>query len=96
MSDPWKHRSDNMKCKTCMWFVPKEAAEPRGYDLGRCRRHAPSMGGYPVVMVNDWCGDHRIDENKLVTDPAPMVIKPGSIINVDQMLKMSPGNPNGI
>lgn len=73
-SDPWIHRSDNMKCKTCMWFVPKVASthplhdnkhnDTNAYDLGRCRRHAPSMGGYPVVMVNDWCGDHRLDENK--------------------------------
>lgn len=74
--DAWVHRSDNMKCKTCMWFVPKAASTERRaeltgnptphnfYDLGRCRRHAPTMGGYPVVMVNDWCGDHRIDENK--------------------------------
>jgi hypothetical protein len=62
--DPWAHRSDNMRCKTCMWFVPKVAAERDAYDLGRCRRHAPDIGGYPVVMVNDWCGDHRLDENK--------------------------------
>jgi len=51
-----------------MWFVPKavnkaEIGAPL-YDMGRCRRHAPAMGGYPVVFVNDWCGDHRLDENK--------------------------------
>jgi len=23
------------------------------------------MSGYPVVFVNDWCGEHRLDENKL-------------------------------
>jgi hypothetical protein len=67
--DPWMHRSDNMKCKTCMWFVPKKPMTIEGYDpvydLGRCRRHAPSMGGYPVVFVNDWCGDHRLDENRI-------------------------------
>ena len=73
--DPWKHRSNGMKCKTCMWFVPKVAethplhdnkhSDTNTYDLGRCRRHAPSMGGYPVVMVNDWCGDHKLDENKI-------------------------------
>lgn len=73
--DPWVHRSDNMKCKTCMWFVSKVPSQERlaeqgfqrcaqVYDMGRCRRHAPAMGGYPVVMVNDWCGDHRLDENK--------------------------------
>lgn len=63
--DPWKHRSDRMKCRTCMWFVRKETRP--GADLseiGRCRRHAPAMGGYPVVMVDDWCGDHRLDESK--------------------------------
>jgi len=67
MNDPWIHRSDNMKCKTCMWFVPKVAQKPPSpevYDLGRCRRHCPTMGGFPVVFVNDWCGDHRLDENK--------------------------------
>ena len=68
-ADPWKHRSEGMRCKTCMWFVPKvpqgPLSHPGQYNLGRCRRHAPTMGGFPVVFVNDWCGDHRIDENKL-------------------------------
>lgn len=64
---PWKHRSEGMRCKTCMWFAPKEAAlrDRPGYDVGRCRRHAPTMGGYPVVFVNDWCGDHRLNENAI-------------------------------
>lgn len=64
-ADPWIHRSDNMRCKSCIWFVPKKSDIKLGYDIGRCRRHAPTMGGYPVVFVNDWCGDHRIDENKI-------------------------------
>ena len=59
--DPWKHRSSGMRCKTCCWFVPKD---PRD-DLGRCRRHAPTMNGYPVVFDRDWCGDHKLDENKV-------------------------------
>jgi len=69
--DPWKHRSQGMRCKTCMWFNPKVpqvadcSMNQRSYDVGRCRRHAPTMGGYPVVFVNDWCGDHRLDENRL-------------------------------
>jgi hypothetical protein len=65
VTDPWVHRSEGMRCKTCIWFVPKQTEAKIGYDLGRCRRHAPTMGGYPVVYVNDWCGDHRIDENKI-------------------------------
>lgn len=71
--DHWKHRSSGMTCYTCMWFVekPKEVSpavdEPnntvsaRG-TIGRCRRHAPTMSGYPVVFENDWCGDHKLDE----------------------------------
>jgi hypothetical protein len=83
MPDNWKHRSENMRCKTCMWFVPKEAnislacreqmtslewteyhQKGLSFDLGRCRRHAPTMSGWPVMFVNDFCGDHRLDENK--------------------------------
>lgn len=62
MSDPWKHRSKGMCCKTCMWYVKKESDTK---NLGRCRRHAPTMNGYPVVFGSDWCGDHKLDENKL-------------------------------
>ena len=66
--DNWKHRNDNMKCKTCMFFVPKASKDTSGnevWHLGRCRRNAPTMGGFPVVFVNDWCGNHKLDENKL-------------------------------
>lgn len=66
-ADPWMHRSSGMKCKTCIWYVPKMKSEnntPVQSEIGRCRRHAPTMGGYPVVYMTDWCGDHRLDENK--------------------------------
>ncbi len=23
---------------------------------------APTMNGYPVVFVGDWCGDHKLNE----------------------------------
>ena len=66
--DPWVHRSSGMRCKTCIWFVKKEPtnhlSHPGQHEIGRCRRHAPTMGGYPVVYMTDWCGDHRLDENK--------------------------------
>jgi hypothetical protein len=48
-----------------MWFMQKISDNPGGLEIGRCRRHAPSMNGYPVVFVTDWCGDHKLDENKL-------------------------------
>ena len=65
--DPWKHRSSGMKCETCMWFVAKVSNDPgqAAPQLGRCRRHAPTMNGYPAVFFSDWCGDHKLDENKI-------------------------------
>ena len=76
MSDNWKHRNKGMKCRTCMWFVGKERFECSEEQkpgtlglcsgtLGRCRRHAPTMNGYPGVFEEDWCGDHKLDENKI-------------------------------
>jgi len=69
--DPWAQRNIGMQCKTCIWFVPKQRIGTSNSDInaliqvGRCRRHAPTMNGYPVVYMNDWCGDHRVDENKV-------------------------------
>lgn len=57
--DPWEHRAANMRCSSCMWFSPKAGSDA----IGRCRRHAPAMNGYPVVFVTDWCGDHKLNEN---------------------------------
>jgi hypothetical protein len=58
--DPWKHRSLKMRCVSCMWFVLKDPG-----SVGRCRRHAPTMNGFPAVFPEDWCGDHKIDETKI-------------------------------
>lgn len=58
--DPWAHRAISMRCATCMWFAKKGEG-----DLGRCRRRAPELSGYPAVFVTDWCGDHKLDETKL-------------------------------
>jgi hypothetical protein len=71
--DLWKHRSKGMQCGTCMFFVekkplPQEQVPDDIKDqkvLGRCRRHAPTMSGWPAVFTHDWCGDHKLDENKL-------------------------------
>ena len=71
--DPWKHRSKGMRCNTCMFFVKQvttESSMAKSLDIpdatiGRCRRHAPTMSGYPAVFSNDWCGDHKLDENKI-------------------------------
>lgn len=72
--DNWKHRSEGMKCYSCMWFVRKPIPEndkmdgdthSRRGELGRCRRHAPTMSGFPVVFQDDWCGDHKLNEEKI-------------------------------
>lgn len=55
-ADPWQHRGKNMRCSTCMWFAVKAG------HIGRCRRHAPTLNGYPVVYKSDWCGDHKLNE----------------------------------
>ena len=64
-NDPWKHRSANIGCVTCMWYVEKAKVEgsENTAPIGRCRRHAPVMSGYPVVFETDWCGDHKLNEN---------------------------------
>ncbi len=70
--DNWIHRSKGMRCKTCMSYVKKTGVMETAIDkvmelieIGRCRRHAPSMTGFPVVYPGDWCGDHKLDESKL-------------------------------
>lgn len=71
--DPWEHRAQTMRCDSCMWFVEKKGIQRSTADsdlnalkkLGRCRRHAPTMNGYPAVFIMDWCGDHKIDELKI-------------------------------
>ena len=72
--DPWKHRSVGMRCYTCMWWVEKQP-QPGYFNespIGRCRRHAPTMSGFPVTYSNDWCGDHRVNESQSVCSmPVP-------------------------
>ena len=52
--DSWRDKS-TYHCATCMFYVPKE-----NETIGRCRRHAPTLGGFPVVYAVDWCGDHKL------------------------------------
>jgi len=67
--DPWANRSKGMVCATCVFFVEKKretAVEKDPVAFGRCRRNAPTLKGFPAVFGNDWCGEHRLDENKLL------------------------------
>ncbi|MHA1289581.1 MAG: hypothetical protein ACTSPB_19520 [Candidatus Thorarchaeota archaeon] len=53
-ADIWEHRADGLKCRSCMH-----------YNNFRCRRHAPTMQGYPPVYPDDWCGDHKMDKERM-------------------------------
>lgn len=64
--DNWAHRATKMRCATCMWYAPKYATDQTVSALGRCRRNAPTMRGYPAVFDADWCGEHKLDENRIV------------------------------
>jgi hypothetical protein len=47
-------------CATCRFYAPKDMA----LGMGRCRRRAPTLDGFPVVYQSeDWCGDHKIGTN---------------------------------
>jgi len=51
-------RITGFNCASCMYYAPKTD------DRGVCRRHAPTLQGYPVVYAKkDWCGDHKIGTN---------------------------------
>ncbi len=63
--DPWQHRDKHLLCSTCMWSLFKKDRDGVLTSVGRCRRHAPTMNGYPVIRLTDWCGDHKLDENKI-------------------------------
>ena len=63
--DNWKHRQHGLRCHSCIWFVFKETTTGKPNHLGRCRKHAPTIIGFPPVFGTDWCGDHRLDENKI-------------------------------
>lgn len=57
MKDKWDQVTGYC-CSSCRYYSPKDNS------LGRCRRNAPSMGGYPVVYSeSDWCGEHKIGTN---------------------------------
>lgn len=56
--DNWGHRSFGMRCRTCMWYVPKGTTK-----LGRCRHNAPTLDGWPAVYESDWCGQHKLNED---------------------------------
>ena len=64
VADNWEHKSTMMTCQMCMWYVPKS-----GTYLGRCRKRSPELGGFPAVFATDFCGDHKLDAERLPKVP---------------------------
>jgi len=58
--DNWRN-SNSFICATCLYYVEKDSE----LDVGRCRRLAPTIKGYPVVYGTDWCGDHKLGVKNL-------------------------------
>ena len=55
--DKWDQLT-GMCCGTCMYYSPKKDG------LGRCRKNAPTMNGFPVVYgAEDFCGAHKLGTN---------------------------------
>lgn len=58
--DNWEHRSKMMSCETCMFYVAKGLG-----NIGRCREKSPTLKGWPAMFPTDWCGAHKLDEEKI-------------------------------
>jgi len=52
-----------------MWWVEKVPKKPitKQYSvIGRCRKNAPIvLEGWPPTYPDDWCGEHKLDEEKI-------------------------------
>lgn len=55
-NDNWKDKATGMVCSTCTNYAPKNEY------IGRCRRNAPTMKGFPAVFPSDWCGEHKMND----------------------------------
>lgn len=66
MEDKWDQVTGYC-CGTCRYYSPKSDG------IGRCRRHAPTMEGFPVVYADDdFCGDHKLGTNPHKEAAKPM------------------------
>jgi len=52
-------------CGTCMFFALKEPTKKLHNRIGNCRFHASQEDGHHAVFDSGWCGDYKVDENKI-------------------------------
>lgn len=54
------------KCKCCKYFREYRTVHGelifKTYNTGECVRKSPSISGFPVVFVNDYCGEFKKNE----------------------------------
>jgi hypothetical protein len=55
-------------CAYCYYFYD-QSDDDDAIVRGQCRRHAPTINGWPIVTERAWCGDWA-------TDYRPMLRKP--------------------
>ncbi len=68
--DPQEYRDKNMCCETCIWYAQEEPTDGIRFfnwntEYATCRFKSPVLGGWPVLYLGDWCGDHKLDEDKV-------------------------------
>lgn len=56
---PVTSRQDG-NCSECAYFRPSDVAD--GLSVDKCCRNAPEIGGFPMVLPTDWCGQFEAVE----------------------------------
>jgi len=52
---------EDKRCNTCRWYGEKRK-DNISTMAGKCRRHAPTIEGFPIVLATDIaCGDYQVD-----------------------------------
>jgi hypothetical protein len=58
-------------CGTCRYCVPTND------KIGRCRRNAPTLDGYPIIYIlDDFCGNHKLGTNPLAQNYFKNLVTP--------------------
>jgi len=56
-------------CLNCLYFDPVE--DERGFvSIGLCKINAPDIRGFPRMRPQDGCGEGRLDENRIMSEPS--------------------------
>jgi hypothetical protein len=70
-----------MTCATCRYCVDRD------YLFGVCKRNPPhAVQGFPVIALNDWCGEWASTQALRLEPPVPEmeqpVVEPQPVVEV--------------